>query len=199
MKVELRNIHKHFGPVRANDGINLTIEPGTIHGILGENGAGKSTLMKVLTGFISADAGEIVLDGRVVALTSPAAAVHLGVGMLHQDPLDFLALRVLDNLLVGSSGGILPDRARARQALQDLCIQFDFKIDPDAQVASLSIGERQPLEIARLLWLGVRVLILDEPTTAIASQQRAKLFTALRKLAAQGKTVIFVSQKLAAV
>ena len=196
MKVELRNIHKHFGPVRANDGISLLIEPGTIHGILGENGAGKSTLMKVLTGFIFADSGEIVLDGRVVALTSPAEAVRLGVGMLHQDPLDFPALRVLDNLLVGSPGGILPDRASARQALQDLCTQFDFKIDPDAQVASLSIGERQQLEIARLLWLGVRVLILDEPTTAISAQQRAKLFAALRKLAAQGKTVIFVSHKL---
>ena len=196
MKVELRNIHKHFGPVRANDGISLLIEPGTIHGILGENGAGKSTLMKVLTGFIFADSGEIVLDGRVVALTSPAEAVRLGVGMLHQDPLDFPALRVLDNLLVGSPGGILPDRASARQALQDLCIQFDFKSDPDAQVASLSIGERQQLEIARLLWLGVRVLILDEPTTAISAQQRAKLFAALRKLAAQGKTVIFVSHKL---
>ncbi|MBK9233353.1 MAG: ATP-binding cassette domain-containing protein [Anaerolineae bacterium] len=196
MKVELRNIHKHFGPVRANDGISLLIEPGTIHGILGENGAGKSTLMKVLTGFIFADSGEIVLDGRPVALTSPAEAVRLGVGMLHQDPLDFPALRVLDNLLVGSPGGILPDRASARQALQDLCTQFDFKIDPDAQVASLSIGERQQLEIARLLWLGVRVLILDEPTTAISAQQRAKLFAALRKLAAQGKTVIFVSHKL---
>lgn len=196
MKVELRNIHKHFGPVRANDGITLTIEPGTIHGILGENGAGKSTLMKVLTGFIFADQGEILLDGRPVTLTSPAEAVRLGVGMLHQDPLDFLALRVLDNLLVGSSPNILPDRAGARRALQDLCAQFDFNLDPDAGIASLSMGQRQQLEIVRLLWLGVRVLILDEPTTAISAQQKAKLFAALHKLAAQGKTVIFVSHKL---
>lgn len=196
MKVELRNIHKHFGPVRANDGITLTIEPGTIHGILGENGAGKSTLMKVLTGFIFADQGEILLDGRPVILTSPAEAVRLGVGMLHQDPLDFLALRVLDNLLVGSSPNILPDRAGARRALQDLCAQFDFNLDPDAGIASLSMGQRQQLEIVRLLWLGVRVLILDEPTTAISAQQKAKLFAALHKLAAQGKTVIFVSHKL---
>ncbi len=199
MKVELRNIHKHFGPVRANDGITLTIEPGTIHGILGENGAGKSTLMKVLTGFIFADQGEILLDGRPVTLTSPTEAVRLGVGMLHQDPLDFLALRVLDNLLVGSSPHILPDRAGARKALQDLCAQFDFNLDPDAGIASLSMGQRQQLEIVRLLWLGVRVLILDEPTTAISAQQKAKLFAALHKLAAQGKTVIFVSHKLAEV
>ncbi len=196
MKVELRNIHKHFGPVRANDGITITIEPGAIHGILGENGAGKSTLMKVLTGFIGADQGEILLDGRPITLTSPAQAVHMGVGMLHQDPLDFPALRVLDNLLVGAPGGVLPDRASARQALAAQCAQFDFKIEPDALVSSLSIGERQQLEIMRLLWLGVRVLILDEPTTAISAQQKAKLFTALRKLTTQGKSVIFVSHKL---
>lgn len=124
----------------------------------------------MLTGFISADAGEIALMVLLfVALTSPAEAVHLGVGMLHQDPLHFLALRVLDNLLVGSPGGILPDRAPCLcQALQDLCTQFDFKIDPDVESRQPE-HRRTPAfpQIALLLWLGVRVLILDEPTTAI--------------------------------
>jgi simple sugar transport system ATP-binding protein len=196
MKVELVNIHKHFGPVRANDGVTLCVEPGTLHGLLGENGAGKSTLMKVLSGFISADSGEILLDSQPVHLTSPTQAVTRGVGMLHQDPLDFPALRVLDSFLLGCPGRMIPDRVRACCELTELAVQLDFKLDPDATVSSLSIGERQQLEIVRLLWLGVRVLILDEPTTAISAQQKAKLFAALRKLAEQGKTVIFVSHKL---
>ncbi len=196
MKVELRNIHKHFGPVHANDGVTLTVEPGTLHGLLGENGAGKSTLMKILSGFISADSGEILLDGRPVQARSPAEGVALGVGMLHQDPLDFSALSILDDFLLGSPGPLVPDRARVRRELVQLAAQFDFNLDPDARVSSLSIGERQQLEIIRLLWLGARVLILDEPTTAISAQQRAKLFAALHKLAEQGKSVIFVSHKL---
>jgi len=195
MKVELNDIHKHFGTVRANDGVTLRVESGTLHGLLGENGAGKSTLMKVLSGFIAADSGEILLDGQRVRLNSPAQAVALGVGMLHQDPLDFPALSVLDSFLVGYPG-MIPPRARARCALLDLAARLDFKLDPDATVSSLSVGERQQLEIVRLLWLGARVLILDEPTTAISAQQKTKLFAALRKLTGQGKTVIFVSHKL---
>ena len=196
MKVELRDIHKHFGPVRANDGVSLTIEPGTIHGLLGENGAGKSTLMKILSGFFSADSGQILLDERLTQITSPARAIRLGVGMLHQDPLDFPALSVLDNFVLGSPGPLLLNRRRARRELVELAAQFDFHLDPDARLSSLTIGERQQLEIVRLLWLGVQVLILDEPTTAISAQQREKLFCALRSLAEQGKAVIFVSHKL---
>jgi general nucleoside transport system ATP-binding protein len=196
MKVELRDIHKHYGAVHASDGVSLCVESGTIHGLLGENGAGKSTLMKVLTGFISPDSGDILLDGEHLTLTSPAEAVARGVGMLHQDPLDVPALTVLDNFLLGSGGGAFPDRKGGSSALASLARQFDFDLQPDAQVASLGIGERQQLEIVRLLWLGVQVLILDEPTTAISAQQKAKLFDALRKLAAQGKAVIFVSHKL---
>ena len=199
MKVELLDIHKHFGPVRANDGISLCVEPGTIHALLGENGAGKSTLMKVLSGFFSADRGTILLDGRPVSMDSPSQAIACGVGMLHQDPLDFPALSVLDNYLLGSPGRFFPDRGRGRRALLSLAAQFDFHLHPEARVAALSIGERQQLEILRLLWLGVQVLILDEPTTAISAQQKEKLFAALRQLAAQGRTVIFVSHKLAEV
>lgn len=196
MKVELRDIHKHFGPIRANEGVTLSVESGTLHGLLGENGAGKSTLMKILSGFLSPDRGEILLDGRTARLHSPAQSVALGVGMLHQDPLDFPALRVIDNFLLGCPGGWLLDRDRNRNRLIELASQFDFKLDPDAFVSDLSIGERQQLEIIRLLGLGVRVLILDEPTTAISAQQKEKLFEALHQLTEQGKTVIFVSHKL---
>ncbi|HEX2991698.1 MAG TPA: ATP-binding cassette domain-containing protein, partial [Anaerolineales bacterium] len=106
MKVELRDIHKHFGKVHANAGINLEIPSGTIQGILGENGAGKSTLMKILSGFIRADSGEILLDGKPVVISSPADAIKHGIGMLHQDPLDFPPMRVLDNFMLGHGGGL---------------------------------------------------------------------------------------------
>jgi len=196
MKVELRDISKHFGPIRANDGVTLSIESGTLHGLLGENGAGKSTLMKILSGFLSPDRGEILLDGKPIHLHSPAQSIAVGVGMLHQDPLDFSALRVIDNFLLGSPESWWLDRHRIRNRLIELASQFDFRFNPDALLSDLSIGERQQLEIIRLLRLGVRVLILDEPTTAISSQQKEKLFETLRRLTEQGKTVVFVSHKL---
>ncbi|MBI4761967.1 MAG: ABC transporter ATP-binding protein [Chloroflexota bacterium] len=197
MNVELKNIHKHFGSVHANKGINLVIPSGSIQGILGENGAGKSTLMKILSGFIQADpGGEILLDGKPVVIHSPADAIHVGIGMLHQDPLDFPPMRVLDNFLLGQSGGLFPNRTAVARDFKRLAEQFDFSLDPDGYVDSLTVGERQQLEIIRLLWLGARVLILDEPTTGISASQKAKLFATLKKLAEQGMTVIFVSHKL---
>ena len=196
MNVELRHIHKHFGRVHANDDILLNIPGGTIQGVLGENGAGKSTLMKILSGFIQADSGEILLDGKPVTIKSPADAIQHGVGMLHQDPLDFPPMRLIDNFLLGRAGGLFPDRRAVAREMHDLSAQFDFALDPEAYVDSLTVGERQQLEILRLLWLGARVLILDEPTTGISAGQKTKLFETLRKLAKQGMTVIFVSHKL---
>jgi ABC-type uncharacterized transport system ATPase subunit len=196
MKVELRDIHKSFGPVHANDGITLEIPAGTIQGLLGENGAGKSTLMKSLSGFIEPDSGDILLDGESVIFRSPADAIAQGVGMLHQDPLDFPPMRVIDNFLIGSDPSLLPQRGKARQALRDLGNQFGFSLDPNAYVDTLTVGERQQLEILRLLWLGVRAMILDEPTTGISAPQREKLFATLKRLAEEGRTIIFVSHKL---
>jgi general nucleoside transport system ATP-binding protein len=196
MDVQLREIRKYFGPVRANDGISLSVPAGSIQGILGENGAGKSTLMKILSGFQPADDGEILLDERPVAMRSPGDAIRHGVGMLHQDPLDFPPMSVLDNLLVGAPGGIAPRRREALAAIADAAESFGFSIDLSAEVSTLTVGERQQLELLRLLWLGARVLILDEPTTGISAAQRASLFGTLRQLADQGKTVIFVSHKL---
>jgi simple sugar transport system ATP-binding protein len=196
MHLELKGIHKHFGPVHANDGISITVESGTIHGLLGENGAGKSTLMKVLSGFIRRDAGEISLDGRAMEFQSPAEAIRAGVGMLHQDPLDFPPLRVLDNFLLGREDGFLQNHTRALANLRTFSQQFGFDLDPEARVSSLTVGERQQLEIMRLLSLGAQILIFDEPTTGISLPQKIKLFDTLRLLAQQGKTVIFVSHKL---
>jgi simple sugar transport system ATP-binding protein len=196
MSLELRDIHKHFGPVHANDGISLSVASGSLHGLLGENGAGKSTLMKILSGFYVADAGEILLDGRSVALGSPRAAAEAGIGMLHQDPLVFMPMSVLDNVLLASPGGVRLDRRRAREELVELRDRFGFSYSLDAPARTLTIGERQQVEIPRLLWLGTRVLILDEPTTGISADQRDLLFDTLRTLAADGMSVIFVSHKL---
>jgi len=196
MKVELKGIHKSFGAVHANNNIDLTIQAGTIQGILGENGAGKSTLMKVLSGFIQADRGEILLDGKGIVIHSPADAIHHGIGMLHQDPLDFPPMKIIDNFIIGHDGGLFPNRNTIRKELNQLAQEFDFSLDPDSYVDALTVGERQQLEILRLLWMGVQVLILDEPTTGISALQKEKLFITLRTLAKQGKTIIFVSHKL---
>jgi simple sugar transport system ATP-binding protein len=196
MNVELKNIHKHFGKVHANDGISLTVKSGTIQGILGENGAGKSTLMKILSGFIQADSGEIYLDGKKITLMNPADAVHLGIGMLHQDPLDFPPMTVIDDLVIGSKGSLFPDKKNIAKRFDDLQKEFGFSISTSTYVDGLTVGERQQLEILRLLLLGAEVLILDEPTTGISANQKEHLFLAVKKLAQKGKAIIFVSHKL---
>lgn len=196
MKVELRGIHKYFGNNHANNDITLTIPSGTIQGILGENGAGKSTLMKILSGFIHADEGEIILDGKPVKISSPAGAIRHGIGMLHQDPLDFPPMRVLDNFMLGLPGSLFPNQKEATQDLNLLQKEFGFSLDPESYVDSLTVGERQQLEIMRLLFLGARVFILDEPTTGISAAQKRKLFDTLRTFPEQAITTIFVSHKL---
>lgn len=196
LNITFQHIHKRFGKVHANNDINLTLPSGTIQGILGENGAGKSTLMKILTGYYQADSGDILLDDKVVRISSPEDAVRMGIGMLHQDPLDFPPMRVIDNFLLGSKGGIFPKKSEVEEEIIRLSKEFDFQISPDAFVETMTVGERQQLEILRLLWLGVKVLILDEPTTGISANQKEKLFATLIKLASQGLTVIFVSHKL---
>ncbi len=196
MALEIREIHKHFGPVRASDGVSLTVEAGTLHGVLGENGAGKSTLMKILSGFYEADSGEILLDGEVLDLRSPADAIAAGIGMLHQDPLVFLPFSVLDNFVLGAPGGLTLDRAQALEELERVSRDLGFEFDPTMPAGALTVGERQQLSITRLMWLGARVLIFDEPTTGISAIQRAQLFSTLERLAADGLIVLFVSHKL---
>ncbi|MBZ0283228.1 MAG: ATP-binding cassette domain-containing protein [Anaerolineae bacterium] len=197
MDIELRHIHKRFGAVHANNDINLTFKGGRIVGVLGENGAGKSTLMKILSGYQPPDSGEIWIDGKAAAYRGPQAAIRHGVGMLQQDPLDVAAFTVLENFIYGQGGGLGLPRRAASNTLKQLSKRFGFELDPDAPNASLSIGQRQQLEIVRLLALGVKTLILDEPTTGISAEQKDILFGALQALAANdGLTVLLVSHKL---
>jgi len=196
MWIELQDIHKHYGPVKANDGVNLKVTPGRIHGILGENGAGKSTMMKVLAGFSQKTSGSILIDGRPVNYRNPAQAVSLGIGMLYQDPLDFSLLSVLDNFMLGQTNGFSGHKINFRKAFRQLAETFNFALHPDTPVKILTVGERQQLELLRLLALGIHILILDEPTTGISATQKDILFKSLKKLTAAGKSVVLVSHKL---
>ncbi|WP_394826750.1 ABC transporter ATP-binding protein [Pendulispora albinea] len=199
MRVELRQISKRFGAVQANDGISLTLQPGSIHGLLGENGAGKSTLAGILSGLVRRDTGTIELDGRPAILDTPARALAAGIGMLHQEPHDFPELTVLENFVAARPGPFLFAGKRKRESrdkLLELMRSFGFSLDPDERAGRLTMGERQQLELLGLLSLGVRTLILDEPTTGISSQQKESLFTALQQLAADGCSVLLVSHKL---
>lgn len=196
-RIELKHIHKHFGPVHANNDISMTFEGGQVIGVLGENGAGKSTLMKILAGFQPADSGEIWIDGQRVDYHGPQAAIQRGIGMLQQDPLDVGAFTVLENFMYGQRTGFLPGYGRAAKLLREYGQRFGFELEPDMPVETLSIAQRQQLEIVRLLSLGVKTLILDEPTTGISAEQKDTLFDALRNLARNDSMIILlVSHKL---
>jgi len=196
MRVDLRNINRTFGSVQANRCVSLSVDGGRIHGLLGENGAGKTTLMKILAGYLAPDSGTILLDGRPVHFRSPADALAHGIGMLHQDPLDIPAMSVLENFMLGRRTGLRLPRREARSELETLGRRFAFHFDPDVSVGSLTVGERQQLELVRLLSLGARVIVLDEPTTGISAPQKSLMFRALRQLVAEGASAILVSHKL---
>lgn len=191
--LELVGIEKHFGQVHALKGVDLFAPKGCIHGIVGENGAGKSTLMKILTGFISKSSGKTIFNGQEKVLRSPKDAMILGIGMLHQEPLDFPQLLVLENFMAGAA---LFDPKQQAKALKQLCMDFGFNLNPLNRVATLTVGERQQLELLRLINNGASTLILDEPTTGISQKQQHLLFNALNRLREQGTTILLVSHKL---
>ena len=197
MDIELQHIHKRFGSVHANNDISVTFKGGRIVGVLGENGAGKSTLMKILSGFQPCDSGDIILDGKRAKFHTPLGAIAAGIGMLQQDPLDIPAFTVLENFVYGQKVGLVYSANKWRERLKTISSRFGFELDPDTPIANLSIGQRQQLEIVRLLSMGVRALILDEPTTGISAEQKTILFDALRELARDdGMSVLLVSHKL---
>ena len=196
--VECRGIHKRFGAIRANDGVDLAVAHGTVHGIIGENGAGKSTLMGLLYGHFRPDAGEIRIRGQPVRFRSPRDAIAAGIGMVHQHFVLVETFTVLENLLLGSEGGPLLRGAaqRVRDDLSRFARDFDLALDPDAIAGSLPVGLRQRLEILKALRGGADILILDEPTAVLTPQESERLFAVLRRLAAEGRTVLLVTHKL---
>ncbi|MBA2571201.1 MAG: ABC transporter ATP-binding protein [Chloroflexi bacterium] len=197
--LEMRGITKRYPGVVANDHIDLDLRPGEIHALLGENGAGKSTLMNILYGLATPDEGQILLDGTEVQIAGPSDAIARGISMVHQHFMLVPVLSVAENILLGEetmANRLFLDRDEARRRIRALGAQFDFEIDPDARVESLSVGWQQRVEILKALYREARILVLDEPTAVLTPQETREIFGMLRRLASEGHSIVFISHKL---
>jgi simple sugar transport system ATP-binding protein len=200
VKLELKQITKTFGPVVANDSIDLSIEPGEIHGLLGENGAGKSTLMNVIYGMQRADSGEICIDGALQRFRGPNDAIAAGIGMVHQHFMLIPVFTVAENVMLGNESTTGPlgrlDRKTARTRVRELSEQYGLDVDPDALVEDLPVGVQQRVEILKALVRSAGVLILDEPTAVLTPQEIDDLMRVMRELRAAGTSIVFITHKL---
>ena len=190
----MRGITKQYPGTRANDDVSLTVGRHEIHALLGENGAGKSTLVKIIYGVVRPDAGEIVWDGQKVGITSPGQAQRLGIGMVFQHFSLFEALTVTENIALGLATSA--ERHGLRQRIARISDEYGLPLDPDRVVHDLSVGERQRIEIVRCLLQNPRLLIMDEPTSVLTPAEVDKLFVTLRRLAAEGCSILYISHKL---
>ena len=198
LALELKNISKSFGAVRANNCVSIAIKQGSIHGIVGENGAGKSTLMSIIYGFYQADQGQILVKNSTATIRNSQQAIALGIGMVHQHFMLIETFTVLDNILLGAEGGLVlkQGRAAARKQLQALSQQFQLAIDLDALVQDLPVGLQQRVEILKALYRQVDILILDEPTGVLTPSETVQLFGILRALNKQGTSIVLITHKL---
>ena len=194
LRLKLTGVSKSFPGVRANDNVNLSVKPGEIHALLGENGAGKSTLVKMIYGILAPDEGEIVFDGSPVRISNPRAARRLGIGMVFQHFSLFEAMTVLENIALGLDARLSPRELLAE--FNRVLEAYHLKLDPRRVVSTLSVGERQRIEIVRALLLNPKLLIMDEPTSVLTPQEVEQLFETLRKLAANGCSILYISHKL---
>ncbi|HEY4097825.1 MAG TPA: ABC transporter ATP-binding protein [Baekduia sp.] len=198
LALELRGITKRFGAVTANDAVDLQLRRGEIHALLGENGAGKSTLMSIVYGMARPDEGEILVDGQLVTVASPREAMGRGIGMVFQHFMLIPVMTVAENLVLGAEprkNGLL-DLAGARRRTRELSEKYGLKVDPDAHVSDVSVGQQQRIEILRALDRGARILVLDEPTAVLTAQETAELAEVLRTLRDAGTSIVFITHKL---
>jgi ABC-type uncharacterized transport system ATPase subunit len=199
LALETKGITKAFPGVLANDHIDLRLEKGEIHALLGENGAGKSTLMNIIYGLYHADGGQIFLNGEEVHFDGPTDAIARGIGMVHQEFMLIPVFTVAENIVLGvetTRGGVFLDRATAVDRIRKLSHQYGLDIDPTAYVKDLPVGVRQRVEIVKALYRQAEILILDEPTAVLTPQEAEELFKIMRSLAEQGKSIIFITHKL---
>jgi len=197
--LEMRHITKRYPGVVANDGIDLDLRRGEIHALLGENGAGKTTLMNVLYGLARPDEGQILMDGQPVTIADPSDAIDRGISMVHQHFMLVPVLSVAENIVLGDetmADRIFLDRREADRRIAELAKRFGFEIDPDARVGTLSVGQQQRVEILKALYRESRIIVLDEPTAVLTPQETEEIFALLRRLAADGRSIIFISHKL---
>ncbi|MEM7141506.1 MAG: ABC transporter ATP-binding protein, partial [Actinomycetota bacterium] len=193
--VELDGIWKRFPGVIANAGASLTVRPGTVHAVLGENGAGKTTLMNCLAGVYRPDEGDVRINGADMRFSAPADALAAGVGMVHQEFRLVPTFTVAQNVVLGAAPRVI-DNVEIEREVADLAARFGFDAEPDRPVWQLSMGERQRVEILKALWRDAQVLILDEPTAVLTPQEAVELGEVLRRMVADGRSVIFISHKL---
>ncbi len=196
--IELKGISKAFGPVQANKDISISVQPGTIHGIIGENGAGKSTLMSILYGFYKADKGEIWIKGQKTEIPDSQAAIAAGIGMVFQHFKLVENFTVLENIVLGAedSGLLMPSLSRARKELKELEEEYELYVDPDKRIDEIGVGMQQRVEILKALYRKAEILILDEPTGVLTPAEADQLFRILDRLRSEGKTIILITHKL---
>jgi len=195
--VEMRDIVLRFPGVLANDHVNFTLRRGEIHALLGENGAGKSTLMNILAGLYKPESGTIKINGERAVFNSPRDAISRGIGMVHQHFMLVPTQTVTENILLGlDKPGFIMRLPRYDQKVADLAEKYGLKVQPDAKIWQLSVGEQQRVEILKTLYRGAEILILDEPTAVLAPQEIQELMETLRLMVQQGKSIVFISHKL---
>jgi simple sugar transport system ATP-binding protein len=197
--LELRGITKEFPGVLANDHVDFDLRRGEVHALLGENGAGKSTLMSILYGLYTPDSGEILMNGKPVAINSPKDAIELGIGMVHQHFMLIPVMTVTENIVLAQEprhAGVLLDYDAAAERVRELSTSFGLAVDPNARIQKITVGQQQRVEILKALYRGAEILILDEPTAVLTPQEARELFEIIEGLKAQGKSIVFISHKL---
>ena len=196
LAIEMRHISKAFGEIKANDDINLEVKNGEVHALLGENGAGKTTLMNMLSGIYTPDSGEILVNGVPVTFHSPADSIKLGIGMIHQHFKLVDVMTAKENVVLGQPSSFFTKGRALSQKVKELSDQYGLDIDPDKKVYEMSVGEKQTLEIIKVLYRGAKILILDEPTAVLTPQEITKLFRVINNMKNQGCAVVIITHKL---
>ena len=198
--LEIIDLHVSIEDKQILKGVNLVMNTGEIHAIMGENGAGKSTLMKILFGLEQPTSGEILINGQPVAITSPSKAISLGIGMVHQHFMLVPSLTVAENIVLGMAptdkSRLLVDYKKAVQIAEENASRYNLRVDPNAKVMDIPVGMKQKVEILKALVRGAKILILDEPTAVLTTQETSELFKELIALKDQGFTIVFISHKL---
>lgn len=196
LAIEMKNISKSFGAHKANDAVDLSVRKGEVHALLGENGAGKSTLMNMLAGIYTPDTGQIRIDGKEVRFSSPKDSIRLGIGMIHQHFKLVDVMTAKENVIIGQPAGFFLRGKKLAKEVKALSDKYGLDVDPDKKVYDMSVGEKQTLEIIKVLYRGARILIMDEPTAVLTPQEIKKLFRVIRNMKEQGCSVVIITHKL---